>query len=88
MELASDSGGSVGGEAGSYPTVAAPGSNSDLQQLMVAGYGHYVDGRGEHISKYKVTTSTENSVYRTDRYTCLALHLMTHMRIIFLLAYI
>ena len=58
MELASDSGGSVGGEAGSYPMVAAPGSNSDLQQLMVAGYGHYVDGRGEHMSKYKVTTST------------------------------
>ena len=56
MELASDSGGSVGGEAGSYPMVAAPGSNSDLQQLMVAGYGHYVDGRGEHMSK--VTTST------------------------------
>ena len=57
VELASDSGGSVGGEAGSYPMVAAPGSNSDLQQLMVAGYGHYVDGRGEHMSKYKVTTS-------------------------------
>lgn len=60
MELASEPGGSVGGEAGSYPMVAAPGSSTDLQQLMVAGYGHYVDGRGEQTRSYQ--HGTENSV--------------------------
>ena len=49
MELASDPVGGVGGEGGSYPVVAANGANPELQQLMVAGYGHYVDGRGELI---------------------------------------
>ena len=47
VELASD--GSVAGEAGGE--LALPGGGvgqaGDLQQLMVAGYGHYVDGRGE-----------------------------------------
>ena len=58
MELASDPvSGGVGGEAGSYPMVTAPGSNTDLQQLMVAGYGHYVDGRGEQIQSKQHCTA-------------------------------
>ena len=39
----------MAGEAGGV--LALPGGGvgqaGDLQQLMVAGYGHYVDGRGE-----------------------------------------
>ena len=60
MELASDPVGGVGGEGGSYPMVAANGANPELQQLMVAGYGHYVDGRGELLVWQLFSWTVEN----------------------------
>ena len=78
MELASDPvSGGVGGETGSYPMVAAPGSNTDLQQLMVAGYGHYVDGRGEQIQSNQHCTVDIMWICRT--YVDTALHYMPHL---------
>ena len=49
VELASDGSGSVGGVEGGYSGNGGGGGHAggDLQQMMVAGYGHYVDGRGK-----------------------------------------
>jgi len=52
VELASDGSGSVGGVEGGYSgNGGGSGGHAagDLQQMMVAGYGHYVDGRESSI---------------------------------------
>ena len=46
MELASDS--SLNGDSINQGGLVA---QADAGQLVVAGYGHYVDGRGENIQR-------------------------------------
>ena len=60
MELASDGSGSVGGVEGGYSgNGGGSGGHAagDLQQMMVAGYGHYVDGRGRDLQLHSFCTS-------------------------------
>lgn len=57
VELASDGSGSVGGVEGGYSgNGGGSGGHAagDLQQMMVAGYGHYVDGRATPATMKKI----------------------------------
>ena len=60
VELASDGSGSVGGVEGGYSgNGGGSGGHAagDLQQMMVAGYGHYVDGRGRALQLHSFCTA-------------------------------